>query len=415
MVNIMKYQVRFDVKDIIIVEYDRQKLITELRRWVAESLMKHCERSIESDLLASQFSSTKEYVSVILRYALVTKASHRKLEKIKELDTKLPFLSSTSTSENRDITNISYRLMALVNGDLEAIRSRIEIVHKEGAFPLYPKGVGYVGEESTDALCRDVSNLTKKCIRKFLQELRKTGFVMTSDELTDHTASLVASLTETETSYSDDEFEEYVEEDSGGSTQPTNDSESKEASTSTSGDSSKSSQRSITPDVEFDSEKPEQNNDNDKTATEDRSSSKYDNNYFLILEKFFAWIYELPEWLQKQILNSAPIKAMIEAAEQMTAIYDHKLIEIEFANKKLEADFTFNDSDVLLTHNMYGKIEIHNTSLSNPFDLDMILEKNGVKYDILPIDMGINIASGMGNIPVLELNGVGSMIHGVMI
>jgi hypothetical protein len=137
-----------------------------------------------------------------------------------------------------------------------------------------------------------------------------------------------------------------------------------------------------------------------ESDTEERSSI-----IGLVIEELYSWLSELPEWLQNQILNSSPVKSMIENAEHMASIYDHKSMNIDFANKKTESDFTFTDNDELLTDNINGKIEIHNMSLSNPFETDMILTEHNVKYDILPIDMGINIDFAIsGNIPVLGFN-----------
>lgn len=57
-------------------------------------------------------------------------------------------------------------------------------------------------------------------------------------------------------------------------------------------------------------------------------------NYALLnpqLIQLYAWIAELPEYLQKQILNSSPIQTLIESAKQVGVIYNVKTIIQSFA------------------------------------------------------------------------------------
>jgi len=92
----------------------------------------------------------------------------------------------------------------------------------------------------------------------------------------------------------------------------------------------------------------------------------------VMLQELYAWIYELPEWMQNQILNSTPVKEMIISAEQMSVIYDIKSIAQDFATRVLASDPGNNSVDVV-EDDMYEMAQIHDLRPMDLIDMSMKL------------------------------------------
>jgi hypothetical protein len=130
-----------------------------------------------------------------------------------------------------------------------------------------------------------------------------------------------------------------------------------------------------------------------------------DSSTFIYNNDLLEMLLLLPKWLQNHNL----IKALIETAEQMAAIYDKMINAQSLFDKKLSVDFAFkhdesdDDSEYSDLNNIDEKLVLmQNTSTNDLFDISMKLDRDLVPYSILPVDMGIShFAAISGNMPVL--------------
>lgn len=123
-------------------------------------------------------------------------------------------------------------------------------------------------------------------------------------------------------------------------------------------------------------------NNNGKTR-EEKIADEYSEPVLLNpqLTKLYAWIYELPEWLQTKILNYTPVKALIESTEQMVKIYDIR--PIQYLSIKTLSPETQSSVDTD-EYDLYEKAQISDTRPIEPIDMTMIYEDATVTGWILP-------------------------------
>ena len=138
------------------------------------------------------------------------------------------------------------------------------------------------------------------------------------------------------------------------------------------------------------SDEEEAKNHNDHTQENKTVESTSENvtDPISLLSHTLSWIYQLPEYLQNQMLNSAPIKALIEAAEQMATIYDVMTVEA-FLAKLLPAEpEAVTDSCENDTNDV---VQVH-ASPTDAIDMSMILNEPEVNGLIMPMaDVGSNL------------------------
>ena len=107
-----------------------------------------------------------------------------------------------------------------------------------------------------------------------------------------------------------------------------------------------------------------------------------------LLSHMLSWIYQLPEHLQNKMLNSAPIKALMEAAEQMASIHDVMTVEA-FLAKLLPAE-----PEVVMDcaeNDMGDKVQMHE-SFTDAIDMNMFINEPEVNGLIMPmLDVGSNL------------------------
>ncbi|MCT4635304.1 MAG: ankyrin repeat domain-containing protein [Rickettsiales bacterium] len=99
-------------------------------------------------------------------------------------------------------------------------------------------------------------------------------------------------------------------------------------------DGSYGSQRSFIPTIDDEENIQDRHINSSIEVTEESSLSSF------LLKNLYSWMNQLPEWMQKLIINSTPIKDLIKHAKQTAAIYDMKSIEQDFIEKM----FTFFES-----------------------------------------------------------------------
>ena len=104
----------------------------------------------------------------------------------------------------------------------------------------------------------------------------------------------------------------------------------------------------------------------------------------LTLKDFYSWIYELPEWMQNQLLSSTLIKTLIESAKQISAIYDIESIVQDFTNKTLAPELS-EDSVAVSEHDIYEKVQISDLRSIDSIDMSMIWKEPTVSGWILPM------------------------------
>ena len=119
----------------------------------------------------------------------------------------------------------------------------------------------------------------------------------------------------------------------------------------------------------------------------------------LVLDQLLSWIYEL----QEQILNSAPIKALIESAEQWDEIYNKQTIVDIFA--KLSS-IMVGDSVDSTKNNIDTKATIADIYPVESIDMTMVLNEAAVAGWILP-----TVAIGSDNLFGADagFNGLGGL------
>lgn len=105
------------------------------------------------------------------------------------------------------------------------------------------------------------------------------------------------------------------------------------------------------------------------------------------LNYYLSWINQLPQWLQSQILNSTPIKTLIELTKRDLAIYESKSIAEDFYDKILFVEQEKSQND-FTEDKISEKAQVDDTvDYSGMIDMSMILPVDvaAVSYLILPI------------------------------
>jgi hypothetical protein len=102
------------------------------------------------------------------------------------------------------------------------------------------------------------------------------------------------------------------------------------------------------------------------------------------LSYYLSWLSSLPQWLQDQILNSTPVKTLIEVAKQDSAIYEPKSAAKDFYDRSLSADQEKSQND-FTEDTTSEKAQVDDSaSLAGMIDMAMILSGAAVSYLILP-------------------------------
>jgi len=98
----------------------------------------------------------------------------------------------------------------------------------------------------------------------------------------------------------------------------------------------------------------------------------------IFLQSLYAWLEQLPEWIQKIMLNSAPVKSVIESAKQEAAMQNKNLLVIDTAEK------TVSDSGEAISDMRDDKASMK--PIENMLDASMMLSDPGFNYQvILPV------------------------------
>ncbi len=114
------------------------------------------------------------------------------------------------------------------------------------------------------------------------------------------------------------------------------------------------------------------------TKYEDIKSSPSSN---AALDQLLNWIYELPQWLQDQILQSTPVKALIESIEQAAAIYDKKSVVDLFVSMRSPA---VSDSPNAVENNIHEVVKLLDMPSEGFIDMSMIYKESTISGWILP-------------------------------
>ncbi len=135
-------------------------------------------------------------------------------------------------------------------------------------------------------------------------------------------------------------------------------------------------------------------NDADKKKTDSNAAKDdlaEDESYLsVVMFNSLSWIYELPEWMQEQILNSTPIKTIIEETETLAAIYDSSEYVLSHLNNMFATEkATSCDYDVVAKQE--DKVTFIDSAYRYLVDTTMILEDTQVTGLILPM---VDINSG---------------------
>ncbi len=90
--------------------------------------------------------------------------------------------------------------------------------------------------------------------------------------------------------------------------------------------------------------------DNDKGGGAIRTNPSSEENKIgtatnILLNYYLSWLQNLPQWLQDQILNSTPIKTLIESIKQNSLIDKPKSVAEDFYNRMLNVQDTYNHMD----------------------------------------------------------------------
>ena len=134
------------------------------------------------------------------------------------------------------------------------------------------------------------------------------------------------------------------------------------------------------------SSKQEKEEENQESISGSEKTIDNNNNeqYSTFLNSFIAWIHELPKYIQNQLLNSIPIKTLIESLEQTAAILDIKSIAQDFAIKTTSTE-TAADSTDITEDELLDKIHIYDARPIEAIDMTtMILKEPTVTGWILP-------------------------------
>lgn len=131
-----------------------------------------------------------------------------------------------------------------------------------------------------------------------------------------------------------------------------------------------------------------------KADQSDTRDTNYINNDILhaTLDQLLSWLQNLPEWLQQNLRNSTPVKALIESIKDISELYSHSLkIELFTQSDFSKAADNSTDSDI------YEKVKISYKDSLDAIDMDMIFKDQLVTGLILPtsIEPGNVIAGEM--------------------
>lgn len=395
-------KIGFRLEKPITLEYDRNEVKKFLRDKYVQYLIKYSFKKLN----LGDFISTNEavdYVILILNKALSSKLSSRELEKIEYLHNKFEFLPYCDESHmDRLIHMTTYQFVALCNGykkTIESIVCNLGVTDEEGRKLDFRNGLDW---DHSKALRQDVASLTKKCIREFLKELQETGRIMTSAELAEAHKTEIDSSTDNSFSSADNDTTNTDHRNSDSSTSSGDTTNTQDSNNSN--DKTTNQRGCLSTDINDDiGVGDKKDKDTDNTAKNELTEESELSAFIL---NFLAWIYELPEWLQEKMLNSAPVRALLGEAEAIEAIYNQN----NYLLKQLTNLFTHDKSTSLndITEDKQSsKVTPTTLESGNTFELvdtTMILQNPQVTGLILP-----TMAIGSGNI--LPNNDFGGLLH----
>ena len=384
--------VKFTIEKMPKINYARNEVIKELRDIYAQPLIRQCYKKLGS-LEIKNISDLKNYIILIFNKSLELELSTKELEKLESMRSKFPFLHYHETKTDNLIHRFLYLFVALCNKHkkvVESLVSRWPVLDSKGNTLSLRSDLDW---EYSKALRDDVANLTRECIRDFLQEIRDTGRVMTSAELAENQqASTMYALREIIHTDTDTEAEVTTDRDSGSSSSTTDqankETSSKEGTTSQSQESQQRASLNL------------ENDANANKESEADNKTKDNSNPNILLAHLFAWIYQLPEWLQEQILNSIPIRTLIEITEQTYSAYEIQSIFNYFT--KSNSINSNKDSVYQTEDNINKKVTISFSSDDNLVDTSMVLDEPEVSGWILPT-MNIGSENLLGSVGINEL------------
>lgn len=127
-----------------------------------------------------------------------------------------------------------------------------------------------------------------------------------------------------------------------------------------------------------------------------QESDRVDTSISTLLSYYLSWIYELPKSLQNQILNSTPVKTLIEVIKQNSAIYEPKSLVENFYDKVLYVEQP-EYQDNILENNTQENAQVGDINSASMIDMTMILPIGAaaVSYLILPTIAGSLPTSGI--------------------
>jgi hypothetical protein len=360
-------KVNFKIDVLPKVEYDRIILANTIRDSLAQYLVKNIRKKVEAGEIKNTAEGS-EYISSIFKKALGPNLSKIELEKMEIMRTRFSFLhygQYTQTTIDCLIHDVAYAFIALCSGEKKKVK---QYIYPQEVFDSKGKILNFRTDEDWEysrSLRNDVAEVSRKCVREFLLEWQETGKIMTSSELA--ASHQTAALLDTDESdhYSDD----FESEDDTSNEERSSDDKSVINQKS-------ASAASVNDDLEFESEN-NQNTNIAEIATADNSQPN------TLIDNLLTWIYELPEWLHSQFLNSAPIKALIESLEQANAIRDAQSITQDFATKALSIETNFDSNDIP-EHSLYDNARISDAVSKDAIDMTMILKEPSVSGYILP-------------------------------
>ena len=356
MVKVLK-KVEFRMEELPVIQYNRNEVRSFLRDKFAQYLVKH---SFEK-LALGEFANVNEvasYITKVFNEALRSKLPPKELRQVEYMHTKFPFLQYHKTQIDMLIHMTTYKFVALCSGDKKEVKSMVcnsQVTDENGKALNFREELDW---EHSRALCNDVAELTRECLREFLYEFQTTGKIMLSAELAEPGKIIAAED-------ADEYLDDFEPEDADASSEER-----------PSEDPQKVRIHNNAISYVYDDEAADKSSI--IRATTEANSKPYSLLYHLL-----SWIYELPEYLQDRFFNSAPIIALIESAKQLDAIYDKKVIEQDFAGNTPSPVIT-NDSTFITEDKIHEKIAIANCISAESVDMSMVLKDPIVTVWILP-------------------------------
>ncbi len=308
--------VKFTIERMPEIRYAKNEVLKELRDVYAQILIRQCSKKLGSADIKDEIDF-KNYLILIFEKALELKLSQKEIERLESMRSKFDFLHY-GTKADDSIHQFLRIFTALCNGDKKAVESLVSswpILDDQGNTLSLRRGLDW---EYSKALRDDIAALTKDCIREFLQELRETGRIMTSAELEEFHKIKVEPSTDDSFSSSDHDVERATD-------RPSDTSKDNSDRTTSQESNSDIQQRSISS-TGINDDDDKKNTDNIKAANAAKNDSDNEAKLSITLLNLLSWIFELPEWLQERILNSTPIRALLEEDESTTAIYESNYI-----------------------------------------------------------------------------------------